>query len=60
MELRTGKDWKTTLHLPDGRTIDASTLGGSEDKHSTYNQFVRVLEQRLGPAFNRENREEST
>ena len=59
MELRTGqlagKDWKTMLHLPDGRTIDAHTLGGSENKHSTYNQFVRVLEQRLGPAFKREN-----
>ncbi len=64
MEVRTrkpaGTDWKTELHLPDGRIIDAHTLGGSENKHSTYNQFVRVLEQRLGPAFERENREEST
>ncbi len=41
------------LHLPEGRTLDARELGGGQDKSSAYNQFVGVLEQRLGSGFER-------
>jgi hypothetical protein len=50
--------WKRTavLQLPEGRTLDARELGGSQDKSSAYNQLVSVLEQRLGAAFERPQR----
>lgn len=47
--------WKRTsvLQLPEGRTLDARELGGTQDASSAYNQLVRTLEQRLGAAFER-------
>ena len=47
--------WKrtTVLQLPEGRTLDARELGGSQDSSSAYSQFVRALELRLGADFER-------
>lgn len=45
--------WNTTtrLQLPEGRTLEASTLGGDEDSSSAYSELVRALKKLLGEAF---------
>lgn len=50
---RGGWNHSTVLQLPAGRALDARELGGSEDHASPYNELVRVLEKRLGAAFER-------
>lgn len=53
---RGGWQHTTRLQLPEGRTLDASTLGGAEDFDSPYHRLARMLEKRLGAAFERESR----
>lgn len=48
-----GWNVRTRLQLPDGRTLDATELGGAEDPGSAYNQLVRALVERLGSALER-------
>lgn len=48
-----GWNVRTHLQLPDGVTLDATTLGGIEDSQSAYNRLSRALRDELGSAFER-------
>lgn len=51
-----GWNHSTKLQLPNGKTLDATELGGAEESQSAYNRLVRVLRKRLGDAFERDER----
>lgn len=46
-----GWNTSTRLQLPEGRTLDATTLGGDEDSQSAYSELARALKKQLGSAF---------
>ena len=46
-----GWNVRTHLQLPDGVTLDATTLGGAEYSQSAYNRLARALRDELGGAF---------
>lgn len=48
-----GWNVRTVLQLPEGRTLDATALGGAEDAASAYSQLARALQTELGDAFER-------
>ncbi|WP_169791581.1 hypothetical protein [Sandaracinus amylolyticus] len=50
---RGGWAHRTVLQLPEGRTIDATALGGDEDPQSAFNRLSRALAKRLGARFER-------
>ena len=51
---RGGWNHSTKLYLPEGHTLDATVLGGTDEQDSAYNQLVRTLKKRLGAKFERE------
>ncbi|WP_236603946.1 hypothetical protein [Sandaracinus amylolyticus] len=50
---RGGWNHRAVLQLPEGRTIDATALGGAEDSQSAFNRLSRALAKRLGDRFER-------